>query len=296
MIINTYLTSTVLIEQISCQNEKGKITVQGTGGKGPYIYSINGGTYSSSNVFTDLVAGTHLINTKDTLGCKASISVVIGSYTPLEATYVMTNGSCNGSIDGSISINATGGTSPYVYSLDGGITYVSSNVFTNFAAGIYNIAIKDANGCFMTYTVTITEPTILLATVSINNQTITMNATGGNGTYDYSLEDFTYQVSNIFTNVSFGDHDVSVRDQNGCVMSVYITVSPQSPLINGKNTLTVKFTPGQTLGDIVVDGQDIKWYTNPNSSTSKTSKITETILSLTTVLVDGVTRIMLRKP
>ncbi|MEP7094434.1 MAG: hypothetical protein ABI793_10280 [Flavobacterium sp.] len=67
LIINTYLTSTVLIEQISCQNEKGKITVQGTGGKGPYIYSINGGTYSSSNVFTDLVAGTHLINTKDAL-------------------------------------------------------------------------------------------------------------------------------------------------------------------------------------------------------------------------------------
>ncbi|GGF00746.1 T9SS type A sorting domain-containing protein [Flavobacterium limi] len=290
LILYPYVASTATVTAVSCIN-KGKITVQATGGKGPYVYSINGGTYSANNEFNDLVPGVHIIITRDSLGCEEFIYVIVEAYKPLEATCVVTNMSCNGSKDGSISINATGGRSPYTYSLDGGLTFVSSNVFTNLAAGTYNIAVKDENSCIVKYMVNIFVPAVLDATVAIENQTITVNATGGSGSYMYAVSPYLNQffTQNTFSNLIPGIYSIVISDKKGCYLTKEITVNPPAPSINGKNTLTVEFTPGQTLGDIIVDGQGIKWYSNPSSATGKTSKIAETTLPLTTALVDGVT-------
>ncbi|WP_163409135.1 T9SS type A sorting domain-containing protein [Flavobacterium ajazii] len=293
LIITPYLNSSLLIEQIiSCQNEKGKITIQSTGGKGPYTYSIDyGKSYISSNIFTDLVEGVYVIMVKDALGCQMAITGTMVSYKPLEATYAKTDISCNGNNDGSISINATGGRSPHSYSLDGGLNFVSSNVFTNLAAGTYKIAIKDDNGCVVSYMATISEPVILSATAAVENQTITINATGGSGSYMYAISPNLNQffTDSIFSNLTPGIYTVVILDKNaGCYLIKEIAVNPPSPLINGKNAINFDFTPGQTLADIVVDGQNIKWYSSQNS-TGKTSKAAATTLPLTTVLVDGTT-------
>ena len=75
----------------------------------------------------------------------------------------------------------------------------------------------------------------------------------------------------------------------GCIALIHVTIDPPAPLIEGKNTITVDFKSGQTLGDLVIEGQNIKWYSTKGLSTGKTSKASETPLPLTTVLVDGVT-------
>lgn len=294
LIVSPYLTSTAIIGQISCQNEKGIITVQGIGGKGPYMYSINGGTYSTSNVFPGLVAGTYMISTKDALGCESLTFFVIEPYLPLVASLTKTDITCNGGRDGLISINVTGGQAPYVYSLDGGIIYVSSNVFTNLTAGTYNIVIRDANGCLVSCMAIITEPTILIATAVVENQTITVTATGGTANYSYSLDDVvTYQTSTIFTNIASGNHDIYVKDANGCIFSMNVAVGPIAPLINGSKTAIVNLTTGKTLADIVVQGDNIKWYSTSGKSPAKTKQTSktsvETPLPLTTVLVDNTT-------
>jgi len=49
-----------------------------------------------------------------------------------------------------------------------------------------------------------------------NNQTITVTATGVGGDYIYQLDDGTFQESNIFYNVSSGNHTITIRDRNGC--------------------------------------------------------------------------------
>ncbi|PXY45151.1 T9SS type A sorting domain-containing protein [Flavobacterium hydrophilum] len=291
LILYSSVVEKVTIEQISCRNEKGKITVQGIAGKAPYTYSINRGTYSPINVFIDLVPGIYLINTKDALGCEMSMNAVITTDEPLKATYAKTDVNCNGDYDGSISINAKGGRSPYTYSLDGGATFVSTNVFLNLAAGTYKIAIKDDNGCVVPYMATISEPAILSATAAVENQTITINAAGGSGSYMYAISPNLNQffTDSVFSNLTPGIYTVVILDKNaGCYLIKEISVNPPSPLINGKNAINFDFTPGQTLADIVVDGQNIKWYGSQNS-TGKTSKKAETDLPLTTVLVDGTT-------
>ncbi|HEX8015702.1 MAG TPA: T9SS type A sorting domain-containing protein, partial [Flavobacterium sp.] len=135
------------------------------------------------------------------------------------------------------------------------------------------------------------EPAILSATAAVENQTITINAAGGSGSYMYAISPNLNQffTDSVFSNLTPGIYTVVILDKNaGCYLIKEITINPSAPSINGKNTLTVEFTPGQTLGDILVDGQNIKWYSSQNS-TGKTSKAAETTLPLTTVLVDGVT-------
>ncbi|MEO7977342.1 T9SS type A sorting domain-containing protein [Flavobacterium sp.] len=270
----------------SCANSK--LTIGVTGGRSPYQYSLDGVNFQTNNFFENLDPGTYAIYIKDNYGCIVTSEKIVTPLPSLAVTYLKIDNTCFGTSNGKIEVKTTGGKSPYTYSMNGS-SYKTSNIFTNLASGTYNITVKDALGCFVTYPVFITEPTILVATATVENQTITINATGGNANYSYGLDGVTYQPSNVFTNMAFGDHNIYVKDEYACAFEMTVTVNPPTPLINGKNTLAVEFTPGQTLGDIVVDGQNIKWYSSQNSLTGKTRKLAETTLPLTTVLIDGVT-------
>ena len=122
----------------------------------PLDYSINNGAFQSSNVFNNLPVGTYTIKIKDATGCIDSLIVdIIQAFPDLQITNTVTvNGSCTGTLDGSITLTATGGKPPLQYSVDG-TTFQNSNLF-NVTAGHYTITVKDANGC------TIASPDILV--------------------------------------------------------------------------------------------------------------------------------------
>jgi len=52
-------------------------------------------------------------------------------------------------IDSTLTISAWGGTFPYLYSIDNGVTYTSSNVFTGLTPGNYSVTIQDSYGCLI---------------------------------------------------------------------------------------------------------------------------------------------------
>ncbi|MEZ4854601.1 T9SS type B sorting domain-containing protein [Flavobacterium sp.] len=64
-----------------------------------------------------------------------------------------------------------------------------------------------------------TPATIVTATVTdyfSDNATVVVNVSGGSGTLQYQLDDSGYQDSHVFTNVSTGDHTITVIDTQGC--------------------------------------------------------------------------------
>ena len=71
----------------------------------------------------------------------------------LNATVAKTDATCT--TPGSITVTATGGTPPIQYSIDGGATYQSSNVFNNVAPGTYSVWTKETGICTITQSVTI---------------------------------------------------------------------------------------------------------------------------------------------
>jgi len=137
---------------------------------------------------------------------------------------------CNGAANGQITATATGGTPSYQYSIDG-INFYPQNTVNNLSAGNYTISVKDANGCIQTFSTTITEPNLLVATgVSIGAPTgtstgsITMSANGGLSPYSYSINGTNYYSGSLFSNLAPGTYTCYVKDANGCISSIEVVV------------------------------------------------------------------------
>jgi guanyl-specific ribonuclease Sa len=284
------LTMTASITKTIDCISNAAVTVTATGGTAPYTYSKDGITFVQSNIFDNLVAGSYTLYVKDHNGCYIENLTSISPLPQLIADGTATNIVCKGDNDATITISATGGNGQYTYSINGGIPQLS-NEFKNLASGTYTIVISSGN-CVNSFTRIITEPMLpLTTTISLANQTVTVNTTGGSGTYSYALDGSAlFQQSNTFNNITPGSHFILTEDVNGCIVATPVfTINTPAPLVNGNNAITQSFTEGQTLGDLKIAGENIKWYSNATPITGKLKKANETPLPLSTVLTDGTT-------
>ncbi|HSP83382.1 MAG TPA: SprB repeat-containing protein, partial [Gillisia sp.] len=150
---------------------------------------------------------------------------------------------CNGSSDGMITARASGGVSPYQYSLNGG-TYIGNNIFEGLSAGVYSVRVKDSNGDTFTVETEIIEPTNPL-TLNLesknpvtcfggNDGNATVEASGGtpNSTGDpYIYVWSNGQTSATATHLTAGDYTVRVIDANGCEIDLTVTIEQPSQLL-----------------------------------------------------------------
>ena len=238
------LSATVSSTNVTCFGAaNGSITISSpAGGYGTYQYSINGGgAWQASGSFTGLTPGFYNVQIRDAAhtGCIIVLNAALEITGPavLNATVSSTNVTCNGAADGTITVSApTGGHGTYEYRLDAG-TWQGSGSFTGLAPGTYSVQIRDAAypACFITLTsITITEPTVLNATVTAithvacaGNSTgaVTVTATGGTPAYQYSLDAGPYQGSGTFTGLAAGPHSITAKDANGCLKLVNFTIN-----------------------------------------------------------------------
>ena len=226
---------------VSCYGgATGSASIAASGGAGFLAYSIDGGiSYQSGTTFNNLYAGIYNINVKDAANCIGSTKFTIVQPThPISIYFGILNSSCYAASNGEIEINANGGTSPYLYSLNG-TTYSSSNVFTNLAGNvIYTTYVKDANNCLATTAQFVSEPTVLNAQSIVsnvsctggNNGIINVNVTGGVSPYTYQWSNGAITSSN--TNLNPGTYSVTILDYNGCsIVKSYTLTQPSTPLI-----------------------------------------------------------------
>jgi hypothetical protein len=76
---------------------------------------------------------------------------------PLQVNVSVDNNSCNNTIncDGTITVNAQYGYPPYLFSINNGVTYQSSNIFENLCSGQYTILVQDSSNGVQTATTTV---------------------------------------------------------------------------------------------------------------------------------------------
>ena len=232
---------TATVQSTSCNQNNGIITTTATGGVSPLQYSINGTTFQSSNVFSNLAPGTYTVYVADANQCYGTILVTINNTALPKVTAFTIAATCNNN-DGSIIAAGTLGEAPYTFSIDGTV-FQSSSTFNGLAAGFYTVYIKDARGCITTTGVTVantTGPMIAASTTSATcgnpNGSITITATGGVPPYQYSKDGFTFQAGNIFTGLLPGTYSIAVKDANGCVSAAAAEVvnipGPQTPTVS----------------------------------------------------------------
>jgi gliding motility-associated-like protein len=252
-------TQPIVVSNTAGATVTGQITATALGGTSPFQYSIDGGvTYQASNIFNGLVAATYTITIKDANNClNQSTSIVLTNIVGATVTGVSTNSTC-GFPNGIITGNGNGGTLPYQFSIDGGVTYQSSNIFNNLIAATYTVTIKDAINCLnSTLPITVSNTAGATVTAISNNATcgftngkITATPIGGTPPYQYSIDaGAMYQNSNIFTNIAPTNYTVQIKDANNCINAIGITVGntpiPILQVFAGRDTEVVIRQPLQ---------------------------------------------------
>ena len=162
----TFLNNNSIVLDASCGNSDGTISILPTSGTAPFMYSKDGGVSyiagpNAGYTFGSLAAGTYNLRLKDANGCESAVvskevkavygcPVTCVAPTFLNSNAIVLDASC-GKSDGSITIIPTSGTAPFMYSANGGTTYVtgpnSGFTFSGLAGGTYRLRIKDATGC-----------------------------------------------------------------------------------------------------------------------------------------------------
>jgi photosystem II stability/assembly factor-like uncharacterized protein len=238
------LTKSITSANITCNGDNnGIIKITPNGGTSPYQYSKdNGVTYQTTNIFNNLIVGNYNIVIKDANKCVSNSQVVSISQPPIVSfSTTQSDVTCNGGNNGIITITPNGGTSPYQYSKDNGVTYQTTNVFKNLITSNYIITIKDANTCVSnSQIVSISQPPVIsysttqsdVTCTGCNNGSITITANGGKPFYQYSNNNgSTYQVSNVFTDLAVGNYTIVIKDSNSCISNSGVIGISQSTAI-----------------------------------------------------------------
>lgn len=210
-----------------CNNlDNGTIDLTIAGGIFPYSFNWSNGSTAEDQV--NLAPGSYSVQITDANGCSAVASASITEPAPLVVTYTSQNVSCIYGTNGSISLTASGGITPYFYSWSTGAT--TQNI-TNISAGGYSFSVTDANNCITNAPITIgiTQPDsvmvnsfLVACSVPGSGQTqVTVVPSGGNtSTYQVSYDNgVTYQSPGVYTTMlnNGTTYSVIVRDANNCL-------------------------------------------------------------------------------
>ena len=164
--LDAILNETV-VEESTPGTSDGSITLNPVGGFGGYTFAWSDG--STSNSISGLAPGTYDVTVTDQFNCATIASYTIGTLCPadLGLSTIANPTFGDGTSGGAATISATGGTAPYTFNWDNGVT---DDYAGGLAAGDYTVVVTDANGCTDTAVVTI-ETQYLLSTDNLDGLT-----------------------------------------------------------------------------------------------------------------------------
>jgi gliding motility-associated-like protein len=175
-------------------------------------------------------------------GCKDSISTTVNILTIRNEIDSMrlTNTTC-GASNGSISLytrTSAPFNPPYQYSINGGTSFVSSNIFSGLPAGLYPISIKNATNCRFDTILTITSGTNAPSAVfvksntscGLNNGSATVTSKSGKAplTLTWKLGVTTISTDSFINNRPAGVYTLMVTDSGGCVTQYAVNILSSS--------------------------------------------------------------------
>lgn len=216
----------------------GSINLTASGGTAPYTYSWSNG--ASSEDLSGLSAGPYNVTVTDANACTFLQSFTINQPADIVTAALITNVSCAGGNNGSISLTPSGGTAPYAFLWSTGAT--SQNI-NSLSAGAYTVTITDNLGCqkIENYNV-IVPPSLVLSFISTpancngtNTGAINLSVSGGTSPYTYLWSNGA--VTEDLVSLVAGPYSITVTDANGCSGNGNTSISqPTALLLTSSNS------------------------------------------------------------
>ncbi len=221
-----------------CNGDRNaSVQISQTNGYRPFQYSLDKVFYQIIDSFSSLAVGNYKAYVQDSLFCLDSVSFTITEPAPITISTVPTMNKCFGDSTGAMTFTARGGSTPYQFSIDNGVTYLPTNNFTNLPAGTYFIKVKDANNCIGSASFTLVNPPRFLIDAlpfdvqcwNTENGSISFTYTGGTSPYtifSYSRDGVVFDSSSLtmITNLASGFYFLEAFDGNGCLASDTATI------------------------------------------------------------------------
>ena len=231
------LIGTFAVAPISCAGAAdGRVTVSGSGGVGPYEYSLDGVPHASA-AFGGLAAGTpYLVRVIDATGCSADTTITLASPLPLSITFDIQDLACFGDGSGRVRATVINARGPVVFAWAGRST--TTEVITGLSAGDYALTVRDSAGCRATANATVRQPDRLSAAAAVdsvacnggNTGRILVSTRGGTAPFTFNLNGAPAQNDSAFVNLSVGSYRVDIFDAGGCEAAVTTFVAEPRPL------------------------------------------------------------------
>jgi hypothetical protein len=212
----------------------GAIDITVSGGTTPYTYLWSNA--ATTQDISGIGAGSYTVTVTDANACTSVNTYSVTQPTTIVITDVITNVSCNGGVNGAVALTVSGGVSPYGFVWS---TAATTSSITGLVAGAYNVTVTDANSATATASYTVTAPTAIAITGTINNATtfggsdgsVAATATGGTSPY-------TYLWSNAATtatasSLSAAKYYLTVTDANLCTkVDSFVVGQPAGAIAN----------------------------------------------------------------
>ena len=219
----------------------------------------NGFTANTEDI-SGLAPGTYVLSVQDANGCAASQSVTLSSPSDLDVSLSVSQYNsgdailCNGSSTGLVDLDISGGVAPYnvIWTGPNGFSSTDEDL-ASLLAGTYTALVTDAAGCDTTFSVVLTEPTVVTVTSLLsdhNGYGIGCNG-GSDGSIDLTVSGgagfYTYQWSGSFAFVSTaedvsglpaGQYEVIIADLNGCKTILSFTLTEPTPIAASATIIT----------------------------------------------------------
>jgi gliding motility-associated-like protein len=296
---NGGVIDSVVISQIACNGDATSVKVYTNAvSNASYDLEIFSGIWmhhpsypvvsGNSYVLTNLTAGTKRVIVEYPLNSSIfdTLEFTISQPDAIQNFTTLSNISCNGNNDGSISFTTFLGTAGYYYSLNGGAQQYNANglyVLNNLSPGSYSLSISDVNGCLFSGNpifVTLTQPNTLTASIQQtsvscyggNNGTSTVNPSGGTSPYSYLWSNGSTNQST--TGLTSGNYSCIITDANNCVVMQNIIVTQPSSSLTISSSTTFVGCNGGNNGTATVSvgggsaGYSYLWSNGQNTPTA----------------------------
>jgi hypothetical protein len=224
-IVNEINTSIDQMDSVLCYGDStASIQMAVTGGIPPYTYIFDG-QENDDGYFGNLSAESYTYKVFDAYGLEDSGTFEITEPDSIWVDQLLSQAiSCYGFSDGSLFIDAQGGSGTLSYEYNGILT--TDPTITGLNAGLHMLKISDENGCWLDTSVVFQDPDSLYTTLEsilpitchgFQNGEISVQGWGGTGAlqFIYSGDTLPGNAASI-GNLGSGTHTITVLDNNGC--------------------------------------------------------------------------------
>ena len=241
----------------TCGQPNGTEAATVTSGTSPYTYLWSNA--ATTNNISQLAGNTsYSVTVLDNFQCSGTGSAFIDQLSAVVASATGFNETCPGYSDGWAGSTATGGLAPYTFVWSN--AQVSQNI-SGLAVSNYVVTASDVTGCTASAQVTVAD--VMPNTFSYTAQPTScygQQYTDGSlaitpnsflrQPFVYSLNAVSYQASDTFNNLAFGNYNVTVKDDSGCIVAVNninvpeaaeatLDITPANPTVNLGQSVTL---------------------------------------------------------